>query len=306
MRYFVEIVNSQFNLSVASKKLIISQPALSQIIKSLEAKENMQLFDKNKGRLTGLTKSGEVLYKHALILTANYATMLHDLRETTSIIKGEVRIGVPPLVLGFSLSEVISQMISNNPDIDFKVIEAGANTLKEKLISSDLDLAVLLSPTELENANEYPIQESEYTAFMGEENPLAKLGKLAWSDLNGMHLALVDSTFMTYYKVMDKLASENIIPKRTITSANLEYLIMCTKRSSFITILPSPIKSELKLRNIVEKPFLDPIKWKSLICQLKKNRYSKAEKLVICTIRDYFSGGHQALEVSKGACAGES
>ena len=290
LHYFVEIVKSEFNLSVASKKLNVSQPALSQIIKSLEAKENIQLFERNKGRLVGFTKSGEVLYKHALILTANYATMLHDLRETTSKIKGEIRIGIPPLVLGFSLSEVISQMVSSNPEIEFTVVEAGAKALRDKLVSSDLDLAVLVSPTGLQNTNEYLIQESEYTAFMGEDNPLAKRDKLAWSDLNDMHLALPDGTYITYYKVMDKLASENITPKRTITSSNLEYLIMSTKKSSFITILPSAIKSELKLRNIVEKLFYEPIQWKSVICQLKKNRYSKAEKFVINTIHDYFSG----------------
>ncbi len=50
LKYFVEIVKSGFNLSIASKTLHISQPALSQIIKILK---KMKMYIYLKGIKVG-------------------------------------------------------------------------------------------------------------------------------------------------------------------------------------------------------------------------------------------------------------
>jgi len=290
LEYFVEIVNSKFNLSLASKKLMISQPALSQIIKSFEIMENLQLFERYKGRLRDLTPSGRIFYKNALILIENYHHMMEELRETAGNVKGKIRIGIPPLILGIAFSEIISVMIAEHPEIEFEIIEAGSVELRKALMSKDLDLAVLVQPTEIASdfVNEFLVQESELTAFMSEDNPLAKKSKIHWSDLNDQFLAIFDSNYAVHHWIVEHLSAQNVNPKKTITSGNWDFLLMCTKKSAFITVFPSPIKNIFLLNGIQEVYFHDPIPWKVIICQTKKKRYSKIEKYVLKSMVEYF------------------
>lgn len=44
LKYFVVVVNNSFNLSDASKKLHVSQPALSKYILKFESEEGVNLF----------------------------------------------------------------------------------------------------------------------------------------------------------------------------------------------------------------------------------------------------------------------
>ncbi|VEI47594.1 transcriptional regulator CysB [Actinobacillus equuli] len=50
LRYFVAIVDNDFNLSRTSQNLYISQPALSMMISEFEQRENIQLFKRNNNK----------------------------------------------------------------------------------------------------------------------------------------------------------------------------------------------------------------------------------------------------------------
>ena len=290
LQYFIEIVNCNFNLSLASKKLMVSQPALSQVIRSFELNENLQLFERYHRRLQGLTPSGKILYKHALVLTENYNHMLEDLRKSSASIKGKIKIGIPPLVLGTVFSKIIPTMIMENPDINFEIIEAGAFELRRDLSTKKLDLAILLFSPEYESSdmNEYFLIENELTAFMSKSNHLAVKEKLNWSDLHNQTLAIFDNSFMIYHKLMEKFQKEGINPKISIMSANWDYLMMCVKKTDFITILPSSVKNIFWLDGISELRFNQPIPWRVTACQLKKPRYNEIEKYVLKTLRSHF------------------
>ncbi|MCL2217106.1 MAG: LysR family transcriptional regulator [Defluviitaleaceae bacterium] len=290
LEYFAEIINSDFNLTIASKKLMVSQPALSQIIKSFEYVENVQLFERYKGRLRSLTPSGDAFYKNALVLIEHYRNMMNELRESSTKIKGKIRIGMPPLFLGFDFSEIISSIIANNPEIDLKIIEYGAVNLGKELISKNLDLAVLIQPTGIESGltNEFLLKESELTAFVSTSNPLARQNKLHWSDLNNRDLSIFDNTYAIHHRLIERFKAENIKPQKMTFSDNWNYLLMSVKKSDSITVFPSLIKNVFVLNDIAEIPFYDPILWKIAICQTKKKQYSQVEKFVLNTIIEYF------------------
>ncbi|MDR1781944.1 MAG: LysR family transcriptional regulator [Bacilli bacterium] len=73
LNYFREIVNCEFNLSEAARKLNITQPSLSMLISSWENSYDICLFKKINSRFTGLTGAGEYVY--------NYATEMLEKQE---------------------------------------------------------------------------------------------------------------------------------------------------------------------------------------------------------------------------------
>ncbi|WKK92111.1 LysR family transcriptional regulator [Clostridioides difficile] len=225
LKYFVEIVKSGFNLSIASKTLHISQPALSQIIKNFEESEDVYLFERYKGRLNGLTPAGERFYVNAEHIINEYKNMMEDLREDSVQFKGKVRIGIPPLILGIAFSDVVAQLVANNPDIEFDIVEKGAYDLNRMLILQELDYAVLLHPHKIDKSvvTEHVLQEDELTAFLNINHPLAKKDKIDWNDLNEQLLAIFNPTFMIHHKLMQKFTDENVKLKRYIMSGSWDF-----------------------------------------------------------------------------------
>ena len=288
---FVEIVNSEYNLSVASKKLHLSQPALSYMIKNFEMEENTLLFERYRGRLKSLTPSGEVFYKNAVLILKSYQSMLDEIREVSVHYKGKIKIGIPPLVLGVSLAHIMPTLILDNPDISFDIIEMGAYELRKSLLAKNLDFAVLLQPTDVNASivNEHVLMQSELSAFMNADNPLAKNEKLSWDQLSSQPLAIFDNTFMIHHQLLKRFKSESIRPKISIMSACWDYLFLAAKNTGLITILPSPISKVFKMDGMVEVPFENPIPWRTVLCQIKKDRYSHLEKHVLEQIISYFN-----------------
>ena len=291
LEYFVEIVKCNFNLSAASKNLRVSQPALSKVIKSFENNENIQLFERYNGRLQNLTPSGKIFYQNALHLTESYQRMFEEIRELSVEVRGKIRIGIPPLILGIAFPQILSSLISNNPHIEFEIIEAGSVELEKGLLAKSIDLAVLIRPTDFEEGvvEEYLIQEGELSAFMSSTNPLAKKQKLLWSDLAGQTLALLDASYKIHHKVKRRLDIENIQPKKIITSTSWDFLLMSTRKSDFITVFQAAIQDIFLLKDITAVSFYDPIPWQVSICRLKKKKYTQIEKFVLKSIVSHFA-----------------
>lgn len=292
LEYFIEVVNSKCNLSVASKKAGISQPALSAIIRNFEKEENIRLFERYKGRLRNLTPTGETFYRNALHLTEHYRNMLSDLRESAVQYRGKVKIGIPPLVLSVVFSNILPRMVLDNPNIEFEILELDAHELRKQLISKSLDFAVLPSSMEIgpDISNESMLVTSELTAFMSPDNPLVQSKKIYWDQLNGQTLAIFDSTFVIHHHLMDRFSALRIRPKICIMSSHWDFLLFSTKNTGLITILPSAISNIINTSDIAiaEKHFYDPIPWKVVLHQQRKSQYNPLEKYVLKLILDCF------------------
>ncbi len=293
LKYFVVVVNNSFNLSDASKKLHVSQPALSKYILKFESEEGVNLFHRKSGRLTGLTPSGEIFYANAQIVLSSHTDMLKDLREQSNKVKGVVRIGIPPLILTVLFTDIMAKLILLNPLIRFEIIEQGAFDLKRMLALDEVDFAILLSPSDL-NAIAYQetiINTDELTAFMSKDHPLASQKYLSWNDLKSVDLAIFNNTFMIHHQLMRKFDAVRIDPKIQLTSGSWDFLLELTKTSELITILPSPIRKHIIADDVLEKHFLNPISWNVILTYPIKTHTTILENYVKNSIVDFFTLG---------------
>jgi DNA-binding transcriptional LysR family regulator len=296
LKYFITVVNNGFNLSEASKKLHISQPALSKYILKFEEEEKVDLFYRKHGRLQGLTPSGENFFANAKGVVEAHDRMLKELRETSKKVRGVVRIGIPPLILTVLFTEVLSRLILLNPLIKFEIVEAGAFELRKLLAMNELDFAVLLSPSDLnpQAFQEVLLKKDDLTVFLSSRHPLAEKEVLKWSDLQNEKLALFNETFMIHHLLMGKFRALRIEPDIQILSGSWDFLLEVTKDSEMVTILPSPITKFIPTDGILEKKILSPVSWKVVLTHPLKSYTSSLEKYVKDSIIDYF---HKEKEI---------
>jgi len=286
LAYFVGIVEAGFNLSVASVQLNISQPALSTLIKRMEREENTQFFYRQSGRLSALTRSGEILYQYAQVIIAQYEEMRSAIQVSAKEYKGPLRIGIPPMSLSMSFAGILSKLITDYPMVKVDVVELGAHELRKALIADKLDFAVLITPSGVDEsiATHYSLQRATMAAFMHESHPLASQQTIDWTDLGTYPLAIFDETFMIHHQLIARFEQEGIRPNIQIKSAYWDYMLMATHNSQFITILPSPVSQVISQQGTVKREFTQPFSWEVVLCHRKKVAYSQVEQDALASL----------------------
>lgn len=139
---FLTVVREK-SFSKASRKLGISQPAVTQQIKLLEEYLNIQIVDRKKNGIN-LTKAGEELFQVFLKLEKQ---MLSTEKEILKLVNKEMLfiLGASPVIGNHILPDFLNDIqeeISNS--VMAKV--SHTNDLTEQLLNKKVDLALIESP----------------------------------------------------------------------------------------------------------------------------------------------------------------
>ena len=134
--------------SDASRKLCISQPAVSKEIKELEKLLNVKLFHRDsKG--PKLTKEGNKLLEY---VDKSYNFLIAGQRiitESKDIDNGIIKIGSPSHISSFYLVKFIEKYRSLYPNVYFQIISASTTELLKKLSEHKLDFVIDSSPVDI-------------------------------------------------------------------------------------------------------------------------------------------------------------
>ena len=142
LRYFMEVTRT-CSFTNAAENLYITQPALSRIIKSLEADVGAPLFIRSRKRLI-LTDAGNVLYKHAQVIEKQLQLLETELASMIAMRKGHIRIGLPTIVNSFFFSKLIASFHQEYPEVTFQLEEDGSKRIEEKIMNGKLDFGVVV------------------------------------------------------------------------------------------------------------------------------------------------------------------
>lgn len=290
LEYFITIVDSHLNLSEAAGRIHISQSALSQMIRNFEKKENTILFKRKHRRLESLTLAGELLYKHALIITKQYENMLFEIRNLDADLKGEIRVGIPPFIISTIFSQIISLLKRKYPDIEITILEYGAYQLEKMLLAKEVDIAILLKPNKLDLhlVEEIHLLENELCAFVHEAHDFTSKESLSWTDLNQAPLAIFDQTYMIHHQLVAEFKKQKIQPNILIQSNYWDFLLRSILGTDIITILPTVTVDYFPAPSIKTIPFNEPIKWKVVMCRNKKETHPHVAEFVFNKIIEHF------------------
>lgn len=134
--------------SEASKRLHISQPAVSKDIKELEKLLNVKLFHRDSNGLT-LTSDGLKLLEY---IDKSYNYLIAGQRivtESKDIDNGIVKIGSPSHIASFYLIKYVERYRSLHPKVCFKIISASTSELIKKLANHEVDFVIDSLPVEI-------------------------------------------------------------------------------------------------------------------------------------------------------------
>ncbi|MDO4681447.1 MAG: LysR substrate-binding domain-containing protein [Lautropia sp.] len=145
LRYFVAVAE-ELNFGRAARRLHVSQPPLSQQIRALEADLGVQLFERDRHRVS-LTAAGHSYLEYAYLLLRTADAAVQAARRAAA---GEVR----ELRLGYSASVMYSDVVLSGiggfrracPAVSLVLVEGRTHEHAERIDRGEIDLALVRAP----------------------------------------------------------------------------------------------------------------------------------------------------------------
>ena len=192
IKYFVAAAQ-QGSVSGASQSLSISQSAVTEAIKELEATLGVGLFDRHPRGLN-ITAEGKQFLRHATSILAEVANATRVLADGVKRVGGELNLGVTSLTAGYVLSDILSKYRRLNPGVDVTAIEDSGEYLEHLVVGGELDIAVMVT-TNLRN--QYALQSeifevSPFRLWLPIDHRLARQQSIALTDVLEEPLIVLD------------------------------------------------------------------------------------------------------------------
>ncbi|MBU3992300.1 MAG: LysR family transcriptional regulator [Alphaproteobacteria bacterium] len=191
MRYFLAIAD-QLNFHRAAEKLNVSQPALSQCVKALEAELGAQLLDRSS-RGVALTESGAVFARGArqVLREAEFAvasTRLADRGERGSLTIAFNEVGGQQPVVGQSLALFRAAF----PNVTVRLAEMGEAAQHEALRSGAIDAGFHFRlPARHSGLAARVLDTQQFMLVVPETHALAKCPKVHLADLTDQPMIML-------------------------------------------------------------------------------------------------------------------
>lgn len=141
LQTFVAVARAH-SFSKAADDLHVTQSAISQSIKNLEAKLGTEVF-KRSGKNVVLTTAGEKLYLFGVQYLTNMSDTLEGLKEDKTEMRGKVRIGT---LTGIGKSWIAHEIVNyavDNPDLTMTVRMGSFEDLLSDFENNLIDILIL-------------------------------------------------------------------------------------------------------------------------------------------------------------------
>ncbi|MDP9913621.1 aminoethylphosphonate catabolism LysR family transcriptional regulator [Variovorax boronicumulans] len=192
--------------TTAARYLHIGQPTVTDQVKALEERFNVELFLRS-GRAVRLTAAGEQLYAITQGLFGQEEEAMQFLQRAHKLRTGLVRVGAvsPPIAL-----ELARSFKRSHAGLDLTVsIGSEASTLGG-LQDFDIDVGILVEPPEIEGLHQVPYRVERIVAVVPAKHPWARKRTIATRDIAGEPVILREPGSKTRHRVERACAQQGV------------------------------------------------------------------------------------------------
>lgn len=168
---YIKTIAEEGSITAAAKKLYVSQPSLSQMLRFIEEELGVALFDRSHFHLT---YAGE-RYLHAATVMLNANELLaNELMQIRQEDSGRLRLGISRQRAASILPAVLPRFSRQYPRVVLELREEGSATLERMLQDGEVDLIFASTNSNIPGFEYTLIQEETIGILAGRDSPLAR------------------------------------------------------------------------------------------------------------------------------------
>lgn len=252
LKVFISVFKNR-SFSKASAELYLSQPTVSDHIRSLEEELNCRLFDR-LGRSIIPTREAEALYDRALEIVDKAENLRNIIPLLSREVSGELVIGASTIPGTYILPSVMTGFLKEYPSVHFKVMISDSRDVAEKVLRHELILGVTGAKLINSMISYIPLQDDELIAVASPF--LTEKREMSLRELTRLPIVLREEGSGTRIEAERILRSKGIDIERFKVSCILgstEAVKEAVKAGMGFSILSKvAVKDELSFGNLIE------------------------------------------------------
>jgi LysR family hydrogen peroxide-inducible transcriptional activator len=225
----------------AAEKCFVTQPTLSMQIQKLEEELGIKLFDRNN-RPNTVTPIGAPIIEQAKVILAECEKIYELVKSKQGIVSGIFRLAVIPSVAPYLMPGLLEKYGNDYPEVRLQVKEMETEQIIVALRNNEIDAAIVSTPLEHHNINEYPLFYEPFVGYFSEHEPALKKKLINPKDIELDRILLLNEGHCMRNQVLD-LCSDHIRQlqadkKFQYDSSNVDTLRKMVDRKKGMTVLP--------------------------------------------------------------------
>lgn len=250
IKYFklIKSIEEEGSIANSAEKLFLTQSALSHQLRELEERLGFKVFLRTRNKWK-LTDEGFELYKLGNTVLENIENGLKNIEQLRTGSVGTIKVSTECYSFYQGLSAFIQKMGLLYPDINVDLILEATHYPITKILSKEIDIAIITSKPEDESLASIEIYEDEIFAIMHKENQLNNSKFLKANDFLDTHL-IIHSFPLETVSVYDQFLKPNNVKPFKISAIPLtEVALEMVNANMGIICMPKWALQSFKLSN---------------------------------------------------------
>lgn len=172
MQYVLTVLK-EGSFTNAAKKLYVSQPSLSQIIKTAESNLGAPIFNRSTDPIT-LTPAGQLYVEAARQVTTISTNLVKQVEELSNEEFGKIRLGISVQRGMELLPELYPRFKKRFPHVEIELHEQGSATMEKSVLEGEVGIALLTTFPKHADLYYDLIQEEQLVLIVNRDCALAK------------------------------------------------------------------------------------------------------------------------------------
>lgn len=184
LRYIVEILNNNLNVSATAENLFTSQPGISKQVRMLEDELGIQIFNRSGKHLTEVTPAGKEVIRFANEILGKVESIKAIATQYTLPDQGSLSIATTHTQARYVLPEVIQGFKKRYPKVSLHMHQGSPAQISESVVKGNTDFAIATEALHLyQDLIMLPCYHWNRSVIVPKDHPLAKIDKITIEDI---------------------------------------------------------------------------------------------------------------------------
>jgi DNA-binding transcriptional LysR family regulator len=267
VRYFVALADT-LNFTRAAEKCNVSQPALTRAIQQLEHELGGPLFHRERGN-THLYELGRMMLPYLAGVDEQCKAAKEQAKAVKKLEKATLTIGTMCTIGPQLVSNLMIRFQAAHPDVEVRVIDAGAPQMIEMLEKGELEVAIVGVPGELpESLHQLPVFQERFVILLPPNHRLVAHDEVAAAELD-KEPYVSRSNCEVFEPVRKELNSRGVYLRKVFSSPRDDWVQGMIQAGLGLGFFP---EFSVTYPDLVVRPLVDPTFYRTVYLATVRGR----------------------------------
>ncbi|MFY2508141.1 HTH-type transcriptional regulator CysB [Vibrio pectenicida] len=225
LKYIVEVVNHNLNVSATAESLFTSQPGISKQVRLLEDELGIQVFERSGKHLTQVTSAGEDIIRISQEILARVESIKAVAGEHTHPEMGTLNISTTHTQARYALPDVIKGFTARYPKVSLHMHQGTPTQMSEAIAKGTANFAIATEALHLyQDAVMLPCYHWNRSIVVPKDHLLAQKNTITIEDLASYPLVTYVFGFTGRSELDEAFNKVGLNPKVVFTATDADVI----------------------------------------------------------------------------------